>query len=372
MAFLLSPSEKFHKLKCNGCMNIKNFTFLLFLLVPLFLKASSEEQVSYDTRQGIHINNRVLASVNGKVISVIDIMKKMDMVLYQHYPQYLESPEARCQFYQMHWKQMLSDLIDRELVIADAEEKNFPISSGDVREELEEIFGPNMMMNLEGAGLSLSEVWEIVKTDILFRRMLYYQVQSRVHPQITPQDVRVRYDEYVAELKEHSECVWKAISIRATGQEQSVALGAAAHRLLTEEKESLDSLQEKLGSHALWDDSVTVTISPLYSQKRKEISEALMELFCSMQEGSYSVPLLQPSRGDRAPVVRIYYVEQLPKDVVPPIQEVEGQLRDEIIQELITQKTADYFTSLRTHYRVSKEQMEELLPTNFQPFEFQQ
>lgn len=97
-----------------------------------------------------------------------------------------------------------------------------------------------------------------------------------------------------------------------------------------------------------------------------------MELFCSMQEGSYSVPLLQPSRSDRAPVVRIYYVEQLPKDSVPPIQEVEGQLRDEIIQELITQRTVDYFASLRAHYRVSKEQMEEQLPPNFQPFEFQQ
>ncbi|MBS0656601.1 MAG: SurA N-terminal domain-containing protein, partial [Verrucomicrobia bacterium] len=262
-------------------MIIKYFTFIAFALIPFVLHADQEKEVSYDTRQGISTNNRVLASVNGKVISVIDIMKKMDMVLYQHYPQYLESSELRCQFYQMHWRQMLSDIVDRELVIADAQDKNLLVSSGDVREELEEIFGPNMMLNLDAAGLQLSEAWEIIKADITIRRMLYYQVQSRILPQITPQDVRKRYEQHVAMLKESSDCIWKAVSIRASQQEQAVVLGSRAHLLLTEEKLPLDALQEKLQEHQQWDDTVVVSISPLYTQKRGEISSTLQELFAS-------------------------------------------------------------------------------------------
>ncbi|MBS0655824.1 MAG: hypothetical protein JSR46_08610, partial [Verrucomicrobia bacterium] len=90
-----------------------------------------------------------------------------------------------------------------------------------------------------------------------------------------------------------------------------------------------------------------------------------------MKEGSYSVPLLQSSRSDRSPVVRLYYLEQLPSEEVPPIQEVESKLREEIMEEMIIQKTQDYFAALRTYYRVSKEQIEEGLPPNFQPFEYQ-
>ena len=37
------------------------------------------------------VNNQILAKVNGKPISVIDIMKKMDLLFYRRFPQYTSS-----------------------------------------------------------------------------------------------------------------------------------------------------------------------------------------------------------------------------------------------------------------------------------------
>src|ERR1700730_13068687 len=70
----------------------------------------------------IVVNNRILAKVNGKEISVFDVMKKMDMLFYRQFPEYTSSMQARFQFYQVSWKRVLQDLIDKELIMADAEE----------------------------------------------------------------------------------------------------------------------------------------------------------------------------------------------------------------------------------------------------------
>src|SRR5262249_45381970 len=151
--------------------------------------------IGEDAKSRFSVQNRVLATVNGNVISVIEVKKKMDMLLYQNFPQCLDVPEARYEFYSSHWRKVLSVLIYRELMLADAEAKGFPMSSGDVREELEEIFGPDVMLNLDNAGLTLDEAWQMVKADITIRRMLYYQVRMRVTPQITPSEIRKAYDE---------------------------------------------------------------------------------------------------------------------------------------------------------------------------------
>jgi hypothetical protein len=229
------------------------------------------------------------------------------------------------------------------------------------------------MINLDNAGLTLEEAWQIIKADITIRRMLIYQVESRVHTKITPQDVRKEYERYLQDCKEQEEYVWSAISLRGSSQEQVVAIGEAAYELLTKEKlppeGTQESLKESLRNHHLWDETLSISLSPVYSQKRRELSDSLIELFSSMQEGTYSLPLFQPSRSDRTPIVRLYYLQQLPKESSYAIHEIEAQLRAQIAQQMIEQETFEYFARLRRHFHVSKDQIEAELPPTFEPFE---
>ncbi len=342
----------------------KILLFLLCVVASCSLFADGMQE----PRRRIGVNNRVLASVNGTVISVVDVKKKMDMILYQNYPQYLEMPEARFEFYSSHWREVLNDLIDRELMIADSEEKGFPISSGDVREELEEIFGPDVMLNLDNAGLTLDEAWAMVKADITIRRMLYYQVRMRITPQITPKDIRKAYDQQVAVIGSQKECLWRCLTLKSTDTNVATAYAEKLRVLLEEENVALDSLEAELEKREIQDPQVQLLISQSFRQKQGELSSSLQELLLTMSEGSYSKPQLQSSRSDPNPVVRIYFVEEIRAEEIPSLQEMEAQLREEITQEMTVKKTAVYLDNLRHHFHISKEQIEKELPLNFQPF----
>ena len=44
--------------------------------------------------QKLVVHNRILAKVNDKTISVLDVMKKMDIYLNRYYPDLADSPAA--------------------------------------------------------------------------------------------------------------------------------------------------------------------------------------------------------------------------------------------------------------------------------------
>ncbi len=331
--------------------------------VALFADASQE------AKKRVGVNNRVLASVNGNVISVIDVKKKMDMILFQFYPQYLEVPEARYEFYNSHWKEVLNDLIDRELMIADAEEKGFPISSGDVREELEEIFGPDVMINLDNAGLTLDEAWKMVKADITIRRMLFYQVRMRIAPQVTPNEIRKAYEEEVKVRTAQKECVWRCLTLKSSDTQAASSYAEKLRTMLAEEHVTLDALSEELEKRGMQEPQIQLLISQAFRQKQSELSNSLQDLLLNMQEGTYSKPQIQTSRSDPKPVVRIYYVQELKAEEIPSLEELEPRLREDITQSMTARKTAEYLDDLRRHFHLSKEEIERELPINFQPFQ---
>ena len=89
-------------------------------------------------REHIVTHNAVLATIRGKVLTVVDVQSKLDMLFYQQFPQFSESVDAKFEFYKTNWRRVLEDLVNRQLILLFAENKNFQVSSGDLREEMEE------------------------------------------------------------------------------------------------------------------------------------------------------------------------------------------------------------------------------------------
>ncbi|KAM9955010.1 hypothetical protein ACTFIW_000840 [Dictyostelium discoideum] len=81
--------------------------FFAMLLGPV----SKNEQI-LSVKDSITIDNQILATVRDHVITVLDLVKKMDMIFYRQYPEYRSSPEAGLQFYQTHWRAVLKEAID--------------------------------------------------------------------------------------------------------------------------------------------------------------------------------------------------------------------------------------------------------------------
>ena len=340
---------------------------VILLLFPVVLFAESSVDVAPTKKVLVH--NRVLAHVNGKAISVIDLQKRMDMLLFQNYPQYLDVPEARFQFYTTNWRRMLSEWIDRELVLADAEEKKFEVSAGDVREELEDIFGPNMMHNLDSAGLSFDEAFTMLKEEITLRRMLYMQVRARVYATVGPSDIRLAYDQYVQNKAGSTSCTWSAVTIKSKDVQIAEQFAQKLYDIVQKEVVAPEQVLTELERREMNCPDVTVTVSSPFQQSAQELASTLRDIFSSLPVGSYSAPQRQKSKTGLGDTVRLYFLHERTDGKVASIEEMEAELLDDLRQKEMQKKTDLYFTELERHFHSTKEEIEGSLGQNMQLFE---
>ncbi len=316
----------------------------------------------------IFINNRILAKVNGKAITVIDLMKKMDMVFYRRFPQYASSVEARYQFYNVNWKHFLSEMIEKELILADAEEVKMEVSHGDVRQEMENMFGPNIIANLDKAGLTYEDAWAIVKEDQLLKRMMGARVNSKAVRSITPSDIRLAYEENSPTLSKPDAWRYQIISIK--GKDSTLVAEAAnyAYQMATKDNVPIGDLGKKIEELSVIGNGANYSISEEYLGTSKEISEAYRDILSSLEPNTFSPPIAQKSKGGDGQVVRIFYLKEYIPGGPPPIGEVEAKLKNMLIEKKIDKESEEYLARLKQHFDVLGGEDNPLYPENFQPF----
>lgn len=331
----------------------------------------AKDTVLFENPQDMQIivNNRILTKINGKAISVIDIMKKMDLQFYRQFPQYTSSAQARYQFYLANWKHVLSEMIDKELILVDAEESKIEVGAGDVRQEMEEMFGPNIIANLDKAGLTFNEAYKMVSDDIILRRMLYFRVQLKAINQATPQRIRAFYDEVAKDNIRDNEWVFNVVTIRHRDAAKAAETSNLVHQLLAEDKIPLTNLTAKLDElKVLSAKQPTVTISEEFHTNEKELSDVFKKTLVTLTSDTYSVPLMQKSRSDNSTVYRIFYLKTMTPGGIIPFQELEAKIKAKLIDDAINVETDAYFKKQRQHFDVQDSQLQEVLDSDFQPF----
>ncbi len=313
-------------------------------------------------RYGVIVDNKVLATVRGQVITVVDVMKKLDMIFYQQFPQYRGSSEARFEFYRTNWRRVLEELVDRHLIVVMAEEKGFQITNGDIRQELEEMFGPNVMMNLYEAGLSMHEVHEMMKADILLRRVLSFYVRNPVFASITPEVVKQAYTEKSKELKGQASWVWRSVTIRAKEKDCPQEVASKVWIWLEKEHLPLEAVTSKLPS------GIELVVSQPFHSEKKELAPNLRTVFQSLSVGSYSAPVAFTSKADAHQGWRCYIADEEKEGAVPSFAEMEQRVREELAGPEIEKRTKSFFDDLRKQYNVKQSvASEEWLA--FEPFQ---
>src|SRR3989339_565270 len=141
-----------------------------------------------DHQQQLVIQNRILTKVQNKTISVLDVVKKMDVFFSKQYPQYANSPAAKYQYFSSQWKDMLLQMVDHELILADAEKLDLKITDSEIRETLHDKFGPNLMESLDSLGLSYEEAKTMIHSEIVVQRMTWFKVHSKALNAVNVQD----------------------------------------------------------------------------------------------------------------------------------------------------------------------------------------
>ena len=267
----------------DDIMSKRIFSVLIGALLHLstfsIIEAKNDAPLFGKTGDVIEVNNRILANVRDHSISVIDVMKKMDILFYRQYPHYASMPSIRFQFYQASWKAVLQELIDKELIMADAEERQFSVSNGDIRQEMESMFGPNIIVNLDSAGLTYDEAWKIVHGDTIIRRMVYMCVNLKAMRNTTPQDVRTAYEEYAKANVRPDMWDYSVISIRDPDPEKGAKAANVIHNLLVQDKIPLEATIRKIEELKLVDKTTIVNVSEQMHHGEKELSKQVIQIF---------------------------------------------------------------------------------------------
>lgn len=335
----------------------------IFLLLAS-LGFSANPFLDYAPDQKIAVQNAILTKVNGKTISMMDVKKKMDLIFHQNYPELSDSNQARYQFYEASWRQVLRDLIDNELIISDAIDKEIKLTDGDVREVMEERFGPNVMQTLDKIGLTYDETWKMVKNELIVQRMSWWFIQSKAVSSIAPQDIRQAYRHYLQENPPYSDWKYQVVSIRTENADNSIAdqiyetlvkFGKAP----SEAKELLKELEAP---------GVTISISNEFEAKSHDLSDIHRASLEHLKPGNYSKPSFQLSRADKKAVYRIFYLADKMDFPAPAFEAVSQQIKNGLIQQAIVQESDQYLNKLRKFYGFEGDQA---IPDDLNPFSLQ-
>ncbi len=327
--------------------------------MPGFLSPQSE---TYE----IVVNNRILAKINGKTFSVMDVKKKMDLILHEHQPESFSSNLLLYQFYSQNWRQTLQEMIDNELIKMEAEAFKINISDGDVRQEMDKRFGPNLIKRLDELKLSYDEAKEIVHGDIIVRNMQWYKIWARVLQDVTPETVKAGYETYIAKLQIKDEWVYKVATVRGSNQTEESAI--KAYNLLLQETANMESSKAK-GISGFLPSDTSLQISEPITISAKDLSLEIVKILETLPPSTFSKPIAQKSKSDGSTVYRMFYLIDHKKENPPSFEEVSSKIHETLVQRYGDLKRDEYFAKLRKRFLSEDLVVKTLFPQSYQPFQ---
>ncbi len=342
---------------------------LLTLLT--FLACLSNTLLAQEDRD-ILVNNRVLYIVNDKAITVMDIKKKLDLFFYREFPDYANSVNARYQFYTKNWRSVFNDLVNRELIIADAHEKKMPVTDRDIREEMDGTFGPKPLETIDQLGMTYEDAWKHVKEDITVHRMMLYMVNFKARDRVTPSLIQETYDRVIKGDDFPNEWLYRVVTFQDSNPDNAKRAARHIYDFLTQGDtlnfDTLDMQLDKLKGTDLTLENTQMNVSGEFSHKDADISPAFKNVLHTLRPGYYSLPIAQQSRSSGQQVYRIFYLDSRKKAAIPSFEEIEDQLKDRLLQQAMVEETMKYIQKLREHFHIKESDINERLSPEFTPF----
>jgi hypothetical protein len=309
----------------------------------------------------IIIHNRILTRVNGRTISMLDVVKNMDVFLSRHYPHLFNSTTARFQFYTTQWRTTLQQMVDTELMVADAESKSIAVTDGDVREEIQSRFGPNVTATLDKLGLTREEAKRLVWQEMLVQRIQGFRVSAKVLQKVSSQTIKEAYRHFLKENPPKNSWNYQFATLRS-----SSSLAEIAHQFISLKDLSQNSLntaadlfKEKLPQ------DVTLTISQEFETENKAISAAHRSILSQLEQDQWSTPMTQTSQ-DGTTVVRIFHLKHHTQEKAPAFSSLVNQLRMQMLNQTADEEMTTYRAKLYKRFNFDEKSLD--IPPQFEPF----
>ncbi len=316
----------------------------------------------------ILVENRVLTNLNNNPISVIDVMKKMDSEFFVEYPHLMDSDVARYQFYKTRWRPEFDRMVESELIINDAKAHKLELTEGDIRQEIEKRFGPQIITNIDKIGLTYDEAYEMVKKDILTQRMSQGFLYLKGVFNISPDDLLAAYHDYIKVNKKSDHWKYHMISFSGPNALEDSQMAKLNLDKLTKEIRNFNAICMRFKDETDQFDNKKISISKEFDLESDKIQESHRNILSNLTPGSLSEPLKEFSRIKNQPVYRIFYLNSYEPGGKIELAEVEEKLIYQHKHEKFELEYINYVTNLRERSGLTKDSIYAAIPDDFEPF----
>jgi len=335
-------------------MKIYPYILASLIFISSFVYAQPSYNPAFEMNANINTKNTILAKVADKAITAYDVKKRLDIFFNRSFPDLIESTTARYQYYISGWQHTLDDMINNQLMLIDAEKKELKITDGELREEIETRYGPNVMINLEKINLTYEEALKATKEEMILQRMMYYFIKAKADQKITPSAIRNAYRLYCNENPPQQIWSYHVISIRSDDDKLSSEIAQKTLALLKEKNTNPKELEELIKELEKDSKNCKINLSKLYSVNNKEISSSQQKILSSLEKNSYSDIVCQTSRSTKKKINRIFYLKDYEKKETESFVEMSSKLKDQLLNTTLLEESDKYFAKLKNQYHVEK------------------
>ncbi|MDX8431082.1 MAG: hypothetical protein SNF33_04680 [Candidatus Algichlamydia australiensis] len=346
---------------------LKRFLPILVLAFPLM----AEEEAPYSSflpkaeEQHIIINNRPLVKVFDKTFSLMDVVKRMDLFLHRYWPAAFDSKASLYQYYMGNWRVTLDEMVNNQFILKEAEEKKMEVSDGEVREEMEERFGPNIMANLDKLHLTYEEAKEHIHEQLVVGKLTGYFVHSKALQDVGPQKIKDSYA-IIKEKNPNSDLyTYQVLSVSGSDEKLCEEAAKRASSLLSAGLTGLSEAAEKVREEF---EGVKIRVGNDYVVESTKLSPMHKQVLAALDVGEVSLPENQKSRANPKGVWRLFHLKDHVEKQAVAFKEKEEEIKSALLRERLDVHQNNFTTTLRKKYNFTSEEIEQNIPENYQPF----
>lgn len=314
------------------------------------------------------VNNKPLIKINNKVISLMDVVKKMNMIIHEHFPDVAKSAVAMYQFYDNQWKHIFEDMVFNELMLLDAEQKEIKVSDGDVREEMEKRFGPSIIHTLSKLKLQYDEVRDMIRNELIVRKIQGMKVYSKVQLTVTPERIKSSYEKYLTKNPPKETWKYQVLTVKGKNMEKCLEkVSSISNQLKSQNTKLSEFVKENKDV-----EPIQVSVSKEYEVDGKNLSEQHKKVLNNLHIDEYSEPICQTSRQNKAPVYRIFHLKSKNIEAAKSFEEKYDDLYNSLLDQHAKIERANYQKHLSKRFGIDQESIKSITSGEYQPFALQQ
>ena len=94
------------------------------------------------------------------------------------------------------------------------EEKKIEVTDGGVREEIEKLFGPNVVIKIDELGLTYDQAFDLVKRELIVQKASGAFVRAKAYADVHPKVIKERYETYLRTNPPQDMWKYQVVTIR--------------------------------------------------------------------------------------------------------------------------------------------------------------